>query len=1690
MSYKFSESFHGDADNLYHRGVYGEDGISAIIKLPRAERPSVRALAQLRHEYSLLRSLRLPGVPVARALVRHGEDSLALICEDIPGQPLSQLIARQKLGWVQALRIGSAVAGILAKLHQRRIIHQGVRPASIFSDGSGQRVHLIDFRAASRLGVEAASAGEVGLDPERLAYMSPEQTGRMNRVVDSRTDLYSLGITLYELLTGVVPFQSADPIELVHSHLARRPAPPHELLAELPESVSTILLKLLAKAPEDRYQTARGLKADLDECLQQAASGQQAQVFPLARSDHDGQLRASQRLYGREAETETLMAAFERVGRGACELVLVSGYSGVGKSVLVHEISKPIAIRGGYFIGGKFDQYNRNIPYDSLVQAFRELVRLILAEKAETLAAWKVKLEAAVAPNGELLTDLIPELELIIGRQPSVPTLGPTESQNRFRLVLQNFVRALATAQHPLVIFLDDLQWIDSASLKVLEAVLTDPERAHLLVIGAYRDNEVDSAHLLALALDVLKKTDLVLHEIRLAPLEVGSVNAMLADMLSQSEEQLAPLAAVVHKKTSGNPFFVSQFVASLHAERLLTFDEPSGRWQWDLGAIQDRMVTDNVVFFLTAKLKQLPAETQRVLHLAAAIGHRFDCKTLATVLEKSLAETGALLWPALEGGFLWPLHGDYQFLYPGEAGATENHAETGAQVAFKFLHDRVQQAAYALGPQDQRAQLHLRIGRLMLASRLPPGPSDQLLDITKHLNLGVQLMTVESERLELAQLNLQAGRRAKASSAPEAAASYFGAGLAALAPPDWEHHPDLWFSLASEYAECESLNGRFAQVDTTLGELLGRSRTSVEYAQACSLRMLACGMQGQHGEAMAYGYRALQRLGITLPEDPQEVAAAFAAELAASEKYLGQRRIADLVSEEVVSDPAINLALKLLNLMATAAYLVAPQSYGLIILKQVNVSLQHGNSNTSAYGFVSYGLILISFLGQYEKGREFGQLALALNDKFNNVLLTGQIHAVYAMSLHFSAPLRQSIDSYGRAYRAGLEVGDFIWLSYSCFSIILLRLNLGDDLQEVAAEVSWFLKMANRTKDATAAPQLLLCRQVIECLQGRTRDRCSLSDASFDEEQFRIEQEESRVAPNVCRYYLNKLQLLYLYGDYDGALAAAAEIDKRADSITGLYEKCSYIFYKGLTLFARAAALPAAERSQHSELLTSYQESLAAWAEQCPANYAHKLALFRAEAAALAGMPDAGPLYEEAIREAVASDFKREQALTWERAAKYYLALGQLESAAARMQSARHAYLRWGATAKVADLDATYAQLLQREPTPPRGVPMAESPAVEPGRAATDSTLDLSTVLRVAQALASQIVLDQVLEQILQAVVTNSGAQRGCLVLERGGTLFIEAMLGPEGAVRTKLALPVETSTELATSVVQYVARTHETVVLADASGRNSFVSDPYIVAQKPRSLLCLALMHQGRLAGILYLENNLAANVFTESRVELLRLLSSHAAVSVQNALLYSELNALTEQLRVKNRELSETNTQLQRELVERARAEQERLQAQQAQAALREEIITAQRVRLAELSTPLIPITDQIMVMPIIGTVDEQRAQQVVEAALAGAQAHRTTTVIIDITGIKHIDTHVARTLMQAASALRLLGTQAVLTGIRSEVAQTLIRLGIDLGSIVTLGTLQSGIAYALNRTAQSSRSQESGAERLSRKLPKKD
>ncbi|MGF6854032.1 trifunctional serine/threonine-protein kinase/ATP-binding protein/sensor histidine kinase [Paraburkholderia sp. CI3] len=1452
-----------DGERVFCRGRRpgdGDGGDDVLIARPAAEHPPLRILDRLAHEYGLKDELDGGWAVRPLELVREGGRTL-LVLEDPGGEPLERLLgAPMEAG--RFLRLAVGIASALGSVHRRGLIHKDIKPANILVNRANTEVRLTGFGIASRLPRERQAPEPPETIAGTLAYMAPEQTGRMNRSVDARSDLYALGATLYQMLTGALPFTADSALEWVHCHIARKPVPPCERLETVPALLSQIVMKLLAKTAEERYQTAGGVEHDLRRCLRQWETLGRIDPFPLSERDIPDRLRIPETLYGREREVETLLAAFERIVHGgAPELVLVSGYSGIGKSAVVHELHKALVPPRGLFAAGKFDQSKRDIPYSTLAQAFRSLVRALLSKSEAELNGWRDALLEALGPNGQLMVDLVPELELIVGEQPPVPPLEPKQAQGRFQLVFRRFLGVFARPEHPLALFLDDLQWVDAATLDLLEDLLTRPDVQYLMLIGAYRDNEVTAEHPLKRKLAAIQTAGGRVAQITLAPLAREHLSKLMADALRCDPARAAPLAQMLHEKTGGNPFFVIQFVASLADEGMLTFDHEAARWCWDLDRIRAKGYTDNVVNLMVGKLDRLPAKTKMALQQLACLGNVAELATLSVVLEMSEDLVHAALWPAVRQEFLERLPG-----------------------AYRFVHDRVQEAAYSLVPPGRRGEAHLRIGRLLWAYTPPDKQKEAVFEIVNQLNRGAALISSCEEREQLAQLNLLAGKRAKASIAYALAVSYLNAAAALLEEGDWERRHELTFAIQLLLAECEFLTGALTAADERLNELSRRAENTLERANVTCLRLDLYVTLGQARRAIAVALDYLGHLGIDWSPHPAEEIAREEYERIWSQ--LGNRAIDELIELPLMTDPESLATMDVLTKIVPAALCTDANLWFLVISRAVNLSLERGNCDGSASAYVRLGMMAGARFGHYKVGFQFGQLGYDLVERRGLTRFQARTYMHFGnVILPMARHVRVGRELLRRGFEAAKKTGDLICESYCHTHMTANMLAAGDRLADAQQEAQASLTFAQKAHFGFSVDVSATQLGLVRTLRGLTPAFGRFDDEQFDEIQIEGHfLETPDVAVAQCWYWIRKLQARFFAGDYAAALDASLRAQRLLWTSASYLEEAEYHFFSGLSLGACCDTVSGHERQAYLEAIAAHKGQLQLRAETCPENFENRAALVGAEIARIEGrVVDAEQLYEQAIHSAQANGFVHNEALANELASRFYAARGLEKIARLYLRDARYGYLRWGADGKVRQLEEMYPHLRTEESAPDPTSTIA-TPVEH---------LDLATVIKVSQTVSGEIVLEKLLDTLMRTATEQAGAERGLLILSDGGEQRIaaEATTGGDATQLQLRDVPVSAAM-LPESVLYHVLRTRESVILDDAVAEPPFATDPYIRQHRARSILCVPLMNQAKLTGALYLENSLTVRVFSPARIAVLKLVASQAAISLENARLYRDL------------------------------------------------------------------------------------------------------------------------------------------------------------------------------------------------------
>ncbi|MBD2593309.1 AAA family ATPase [Nostoc spongiaeforme FACHB-130] len=1520
--YSLIQVLDDNTNTCIYRAYQESTQISVIIKTLKTEYPTIEQITRLRYEYQILQSLAIEGV-IQPLFLESTQNKIALILEDFTGETLHNFISTNNLELTQILQIAIQLALTLSQLHQNNIIHKDIQPHNILINPNTNKIKIIDFSIASCLHSENPTINNINLLEGSLAYLSPEQTGRMNRLIDYRTDFYSLGVTLYQMLVGKLPFVASDPLELIHSHIAKTPISPQELNSQIPAAVSNIVLKLLAKTAEDRYQNALGLKADLESCLHQLQKTGEITDLVIGQLDLNSQFLIPQKLYGREQEVTQLMSIFERVSSGITELTLISGYSGIGKSSLVNEFSKSIIRHRSYFIAGKFDQYKRHIPYAAFIQAFQELIRQILTENAEKITNWKMKILSAVGVYGQVIIDVIPDVEKIIGTQPKIPLLGINEAQNRFNRLFQQFIYVFSQTEHPLVIFLDDLQWADVASLKLIQLLISDIESKYLLLMGAYRDHEVNLTHPLILTLAEIQKNGVNINKIVLQPLNIIHVKQLVSDTLSIFSEDSQELADLVFHKTQGNPFFVTQLLKSLHQENLLFFNFDIACWQWDIETIKDIDITDNVIELMVNQIQKLSLRTQKILQLAACIGDKFNLDVLSIVNQKSWAETAKELWEALQAGLILPLDSSYKIPLV----LTEEQVEQ--QISYKFLHDRVQQASYSLIPDVEKKITHFSIGRLLLQKFSPEEQKEHIFYLVNHLNYGIDLLTSDWERYELIKLNLIAGKKAKDTAAYESAMGYLKIGLSLLNNSSWHQQYELTLNLHQQAVEVAFLSGDFEQMESLAKVVLQQAKTQLEKVKVYELQIKSCEVQRKLIAAVQLGLEVLEMLGIKLKQVPTELDIQQA--IQETTNYLAEKQIEDLIHSPAVTDHHKLAAMRLIASLVPAAYQSAPKLFILMACQQVNLSIQYGNTPFSASGFADFGIVFIGLCQDIDAAYQVGQLALNLLERLDTYEVRSQVlFKVATFIIHWKHHVKDTLPLLEAAYFSGLETGDLVHTGYSASKKCQYAYWSGAELTSLEQEMARYSKAIAQIHQETALKWHQVFHQAVLNLLGLSENPCLLIGEAYNEAELLAIHIQSNERTIIHYVFLNKLILCYLLGDFHQAVENASKAEQYLDGVTGWLNVPLFHFYDSL---ARLAIYPSAT-SEHQKLLLNKvnhnQQKMQTWASYAPMNFQHKYELVEAEKARVLGQYwQAMAHYDKAIMQAKEQVYIQEEALANELAAKFYFETGRDKLAQIYLIDAYYGYSNWGAIAKLRDLEVRYPQIVAR--LSERQIPnLGKNQLINSINHNTSEAFDLATVMKAAQALSGEIVLDKLLAKLMQILLENAGAATGYLILNQADTLLIAASGSfDQPEINVRQYTPVESSGNLPISVINYVYRTGENVVLSDANCEGVFTTDDYIVKHQPKSILCSPIVNQGKLIAILYLENKLIAGAFTPERLEVLQLLSSQAAISLENARLYHDLEEYNRTLetKVKERtlELQAKNFQLQQEIQERQRAEE---------------------------------------------------------------------------------------------------------------------------------------------------------------------
>ena len=1521
------------------RGTRDSDALQVVLKLAKGGQPQLQQVVRLKQEYAIARNLPVNGIVRALDLLEF-DGGCVLVLEDVEGTSLDRVIAETPLSTEQALAVAAELAGILGEIHSHDVVHKDIKPGNIIVARDGLGVRITDFGIASLVLKNAQDTAAI-LRPEgTLAYISPEQTGRMNCRVDWRSDLYSLGVTLFHLFTGRLPFKAEDPLALIHAHIARVAPHASEVDPSIPRVIGAIIAKLLAKSPDERYQNATGLKTDLLLCLESYRASGEIAAFPLGRFDISDKFHIPQKLYGRERELARLLAAFESIAGGRGKMVAICGYSGIGKSALVHELQRPIVKRHGYFVLGKFDQFNQHTPYSSLIQAFRELMRQVLSQSSERVLRLKAKLSGALGENAQVIANVIPELAAVIGQPPKAAELPAAESQNRFTTLFRSFTQACASMEHPLCVFLDDLQWADQASLKLIADIMADPETRHVLLLGAYRDNEIHNAHPLAKALDSIAGSGVDVEALLLTPLSEADVCSMVQDTFSRPREDAAPLAAICMARTGGNPFFLAQFLRRLYEEGGVAFDSRLAEWRWDAEKIRAMQITDNVVTLMAEKILFFSERGKTALKLAACIGGTFSVSALAVVSGKTQGDMLQDLDEGIKEGLI--IQVETAMLGGNTAAPAGSEGEDGK---FRFLHDRVQQAAYSLFNDAEKRVAHLKVGRLLLENVSPVAWGSQLFDIVFHLNLGAGLIDDPAERTELARLNLEAGRRAKGSGAFEPAYRYLNATADCLPDNPWETAYGLTLNYHLEQGEVAYLCGLYEECYALCNSAFARARELLERVRVHEVLILAKRSEGKNREAVDCALSILQQLGQRYPERPTE--RHLILPILKNKWLLRGKTDADLLSLTPLQDPHKQAILRVMTKAASSTYITDPLLAALWIFAEMEITIKYGRSRVTAYAYGVYGLLLSGVLREYDEGSRFARLADLLVDADASLEARGKTLVNTAL---FAQPWRLNraeIETrLWEAYHHALAEGDPEFAAISLYSVTqTLPWIFGDNLAAQGEKLDEYAGSLKKLQQDRVNQWSAVYRQTVWNATDPAVENPALLTGKFaDEAETLANFDAHGDKVGKALFFVNKLILCCIFREFTHAAAYVACAAEYSQALTSQLTERQYCLYSNLVALELAGAAGALERRKALKRARKAHKLLRKMESDASPISHHAPLLLEAEIMRVGGKPEsAADLYDAAIGHAKACGHHYEEALANELCGRFHLARGKLHIAEGYLQRAFLAYRKWGSMAKLVRMQKHYAAVgfpridsapAEAESGSAAGAHPGALKAITPGSSlsstgAEDRHLDLETVLKATRAISGEIVLARLLEELLKIVLENAGAQRGVLLLREDDELVVEGEIGG-GAMAILQSVPLAGYQNILRPVVNYVHRTHNSVVLDDALGAGEYTHDPYLANERVRSLLCMPIMNKGEFTGMLYLENNAVPGAFTVQRLEILKVMAAQIAISIENARLYESIekkvDERTRQLQEKSEQLNRANKEMAREIEQRRMLEDE--------------------------------------------------------------------------------------------------------------------------------------------------------------------
>ena len=1492
---------HASANSMVYRGVRLKDNESVILKSINPDNYNAESLGRLKHEFEICHLIDDKGVIQILDIIQES-DSCSLIIEDIRGEPLSKLIAEGEIkDFNEILRIAIRIIEGLASIHKARVVHKDINPSNIIYNRAKDQIKIIDFGISSQLPKENTPLSSPESIEGTLNYVAPEQSGRMNRTIDYRTDFYSFGVTLFELLCRHTPFESDDPLEVIHGHIAQSAPRLSELNPAVPATLSEIVAKLISKSADERYQGSWGIKADLEKCLDLYNKHNDIPYFKIAQHDTPDRFHVPQNLYGRSAEIESVLSSFDRVTEGAREASFISGYSGIGKTALVREIYKPLTKKRGYFISGKYDQYQKEKPFYAITIAFSMLTKYIISEGEAKVQNWKDKIINGVGAGVNVIVDVIPDLELIVGEQPPLDVLSSVESQNRFKIAFKRFIKVFCEKEHPLVIFLDDLQWADAASLGVLKILLQSKEIQYLFLIGAYRDNEVSATHPFQILLDNVDKEDIVLNQITLTKLTLGDISQQLADALYLPVEKVRELAELVSSKTDGNPFFNEELLKSLYNDHYISFSAEKGSWIWDIEKIKQAEFTDNVVDFLTQRITLLPSATQYILSVAACIGNRFEISALTYILGENLSATASKLRSATIEGFLVPVDTSLRIMELSDEEIKEV-LHNSIKIEYRFSHDRIQQSSYTLLDLDTKNLIHEKLAWYFY-NEDGRDLDDRIFEIAANFNI---YFTKSAENNFLvAELNLKAAQKAKSSTSYKTALSYINHGLDLL-PEEWDDdNYTLQLAMHSELTEIAYLNSQHDLMRSTANLVIENSRSITDTLEVRLILIQALSSLHESAKCVALGIKTLAVLGLKLPSDPNPFH--IIKEFVQLRILIGRRKAKDFYDLPTLTDPTVICAQKIISNISNAAFLANQYLFLILGLRAINLAIKHGNCAESSYAYSVYAVVLCGVLENFDEGQEYAQISIRVAKKYNAKSAMSLATTAYCFTVqHWKEPMRNGIEPCQDAYNIALEAGALESATTNHLIATFLGFYCGHNLRKVNKEIEKSFDIVLEYNQMLNAGQIIILRQLVHNLIHPTDQVSRLVGGYMDENKWIEDYENGGDEVLVCCVYYFKLIGAYIYRETDELWQVCRNSAKHINAALALPIIPSFYFFCSLAYMALYPSLTFVQKKVGLIYVRWYKHKLKKYAGYCSETCGHKYHLLEAEYLRITGQSvKAIPHYEKAIDLAGKSKILFEQAIVEECTARFYMEVGNARASQFYIRRAIHSYHAWGSKGKVDALQSEFKTHINYERSSAKHKSIGAPNQVSVQRTMTTSTLtsdigfDSISLVKTYRALSSEMDLDILIDKLTHYLMENAGAQNTYLLLPVDKGWTIKACKSVFDS--KKFEPSTLTSQSLVSySVINNVAASNEILILDDAEKDSQFGSDPYISRKHIKSILCMPIRHKGKTSAILYAEHKDIESAFTRKQTQMLDIIGSQGAIAIENASLYDSVKSSEDQYR----------------------------------------------------------------------------------------------------------------------------------------------------------------------------------------------